>query len=158
MLFRSGQTPTLDDYNAGSEDATCLYYFGQRCRKIASPIPLSTGGGKFYGAWLSNGFLLFTTAATASGSGGADFGAWGTWSKVNERSAVAIFTVRATPSVATATSTTRLVGVSGQNLAYPSVAVNAAGKGAIGATLVGPSYYPASVFIPIRVEIGRAHV
>jgi hypothetical protein len=139
---RSGQTPTLDLYNSG--------YFG-KYRKIAAPIPLSTGSGKFYGAWLSNGFLFFTTTSAASGSGGAEFGTQGTWTKVNERAAVAIFTVRATPTVATATATTRIVGVSGQNLAYPSVAVNAAGKGAIGATLVGPSYYPASVFIPIRV-------
>ena len=90
---RSGQTPTLDLYNSG--------YFG-KYRKIAAPIPLSTGSGKFYGAWLSNGFLFFTTTSAASGSGGAEFGTQGTWTKVNERAAVAIFTVRATPTVATA--------------------------------------------------------
>jgi hypothetical protein len=145
---KSGLTPTLEYYNSGAAAA----YFGfPRFRKIASPIPLSTGSGKFYGAWLSNGYLFFTTSSGAAGTGGAVFGTQGTWSKVNQRSVVALFTVAVSPSVASSTTASRLVGVSGQNLGYPSVAVNAAGKGAVGVTLNGPSYNPSAAFLPFRI-------
>ena len=36
----------------------------------------------------------------------------------------------------------------GQNLIYPSLTMNAAGKGAIGVTLSGPNWYPTSAYIP----------
>ena len=41
-----------------------------------------------------------------------------------------------------------IVDVPGQNLTYPSVAMNADGEGVIGATLVGPEFYPTAAYIP----------
>ena len=36
----------------------------------------------------------------------------------------------------------------GENLTYPSVAMNADGEGVISVTLVGPDFYPSAAYIP----------
>lgn len=140
-------TPFLSLLNSG--------FFGARYAQQAGPIPLDAGSGKFYGAWLSGGYVYLTTATAAQGPGGATYSSSnGGWAAINQRSAAAIFTVDVSSGVDTETSDARVIGVPGQNLIYPSVAVNAGGSGAIGTTLVGPGYWPQAAYVSFTSSAG----
>lgn len=141
----SNTTPYLTLLNAG--------YFGYRYAQIKPPIPLDAGGGKFYGAWRDDGYLYFSTATAAKGSGGATYSSKnGSWSSIKQTTALALFVVGFDGSgVADAVADSAVVGVAGQSLIYPSVAVSD-GSGAMGATLVGPSYFPAVAYVPFSFD------
>ena len=71
------------------------------------------------------------------------------------RAAVAFFIVA--PSVNGNSLTATIVNqgylsVNGENVAYPSIGMNAAGKGILAVTLVGPDFFPSSAYAPIDVN------
>lgn len=135
-----GNTPYLNYLNAGG--------FGVRYARIKSPIPLDAGSGKFYGAWRDGGYLYFATATAAKGTGGATYSSKnGGWSSIKQRTALALFVVGIPGGIVGDTvEDFGIYGVAGQNLIYPSVAVSN-GAGAMGATLVGPSVFPAAAYV-----------
>lgn len=147
----SAQTPFLNYLNAGA--------FGVRYAKQKSPIPLDAGSGKFYGAWMDDGFLFFSTATAAKGTGAAVYSSRnGGWSSIKQRAGLALFVVDVddvgslTPE---GTTDAKVYGVSNANLIYPSVAVHA-GKGGSGVTLVGPGYWPSAAVLTFDVSAGGA--
>ena len=138
-LQASGPTPFLSLLNVG--------YFGVRYPQIKPPIPLDAGSGKFYGAWRDDGYLYFSTATAAKGTGGATYSSKnGTWASIKQRAALALFVVAIPDSDAEHVDADAVYGVSGQNLIYPSIAVSD-GEGAMGATLVGPNFYPSVAYV-----------
>jgi len=52
------------------------------------------------------------------------------------------------------------VAVNQENVMYPSIGVNAAGKGVMAFTLVGPDYYPSAAYAPIDAinGVGAVHI
>lgn len=143
-LQKKGDTPYLTLLNAG--------YFGYRYAQIKPPIPLDAGSGKFYGAWRDDDFLYFSTATAAKGTGGATYSSKnGSWASIKQRAALALFVVAIPDSTEEHVDDDGIYGVAGQNLIYPSVAVSN-GNGAMGATLVGPNYFPAVAYVPFSFD------
>ena len=146
-LQKPGSTPFLTSYN--------LRIWGNY-PVMKGSVPLDAGtGGKIYGAWMHDGTLLFSTGTAATGSGAASFNpSSGEWKPIDQQIAVAVFAVPydADGAVGDAASDAAIVGVPGQNLSYPSIAVDADGEGIVGATLVGPGYYPSVAYIPLSVD------
>lgn len=146
-LQKPGDTPFLISYN--------LRIWGNYPRMQGS-VPLDAGtSSKIYGAWMHDGTLLFSTGTAATGSGAASFNASsGQWKAIDQQVAVAVFAVPfdLDGAVSDEASDTVIVGVPGQNLSYPSIAVDGNGDGIIGATLVGPGYYPSVAYIPLSVD------
>lgn len=96
-------------------------------------------------------------------SDGALWGAVNTLVGDGSRTAIAYFKVR--PSWEDNTLNARMVtqgyvAVDGNNVAYPSVAINANGQGAIAFTLVGPNYYPSAAYVNLTADgvTGPVHV
>ncbi|HUL85008.1 MAG TPA: hypothetical protein VLX89_05765 [Actinomycetota bacterium] len=142
---KAGDTPFLDCFNAN-----CLGL------DPAPPVqqgtwPLDSGPGKVGAGWLRNGVVYLVGGVSLAGPGGAniDESTGLTWEPAGVHAGVAYVALR--PSTWNS-SVSRLfqgsIDVKGQNLIYPSLAMNAAGKGAIGVTLSGPDWYPSSAYIP----------
>ena len=122
---------------------------GVRYPNIKAPSVLDPGNsGKVYGAWLHEGDVYLTTGTPLTGSGAAWYNTNnGAWKAIKQRTGVAWFVL--SPADAGAGLTSSLEGngylaVQGANLTYPSIVVGPTGAGAIGATLVGPSYFPSA--------------
>jgi hypothetical protein len=50
------------------------------------------------------------------------------------------------------------ISVNGQNVLYPSIGVNSAGKGVVGFSLVGPDFFPSAAYAPIDAVNGAGDV
>ncbi|HTG48585.1 MAG TPA: hypothetical protein VK646_13120 [Actinomycetota bacterium] len=139
----AGDTPLLNCEN----DPTCI---GQSNPFQVGPWPLDAADGTVTGAWLHHGVVYLVMGDALAGSGGALVSDDGlTWSPIPVHAGV--FYVGLKPSLFTNKVWLQLQGstdVSGQNLIYPSIAMNASGKGAIGATFVGPNVYPSAAYVP----------
>ena len=143
-LQKAGPTPFLACVNRRS----CI---GAAFPRQKGPIPLDAGGaGKVYGAWLRRGVVYTTTGTNLAGPGSAFFnGTTGKWKPIDVHTGVAYAAFRPS-SGATFSATVEFQGyidVAGQNITYPSVAMNRAGEGAIGVTLVGPDYHPSAAYV-----------
>ncbi|MFZ0324507.1 MAG: hypothetical protein WAN48_10290 [Actinomycetes bacterium] len=139
---QNGPMPLLACVNS----TACI---GVQYPNIKAPIVLDAGNsGKVYGAWLHNGDVYLTTGTPLTGSGAAWYNTNnGAWKSIQQRTGVAWFVLR--PGSAGGGLTASLQGngyvaVQGANLTYPSIVVGPSGAGAIGATLVGPSYFPSA--------------
>jgi hypothetical protein len=130
-------------------DPSCI---GVRYPNQKAPLVLDAGNsGKVYGAWLHDGDVYLTTGTPLRGSGAAWYNTNnGQWKAIKQRTGVAWFVIHpAGRAHFNATlSANDYLAVSGANLTYPSIVVGADGSGAIGATLVGPSYFPSAVVAP----------
>jgi len=142
---RPGPTPLLDCVNK-------LPCNGVTYPHQIPPLPMDPGNsGKIYGAWQEAGVVYLTTGTQLAGSGGASFNSkTGKWKPVQQHTGIAYFALRpTTPDNYAATRVRQgYISVENANLTYPSVAVNAAGRGVISATLVGPTVYPSHAIIP----------
>ncbi|MGZ4149569.1 MAG: hypothetical protein ACXVQJ_05990 [Actinomycetota bacterium] len=144
---RRGPTPFLDCANLG---VAC---YGEDLGFVRGPIPLDSGGGQVFGTWMQGGVVYLTTATALTGWGAAVYNATnGHWHAVHQRAAVAYFALRPDPTGSFHASLTQqgYAGVRGNNLIYPSIALDRNGDGAIGVTLVGPDYYPSVAYIPFH--------
>ncbi len=142
-LQKPGPTPLLDCENK------------HRCIGVTnpdqqSPLPLDGGSGKAYGAWLRGGVVYLTTATAVQGPGGAEYFNGGVdWRPIDLHDGVAWFALQpSTSSQAVQRVNQGIVDVPGENMIYPSVAMNADGEGVIGVTLVGPNRYPSQAYLP----------
>jgi hypothetical protein len=140
---KKGSTPLLTCENS----TACI---GADNPDQKGPWPLDSGSGDVGGAWLRHGVVYLVAGAALDDKGGALIAEDGlSWSKIDVHAGVAFVALQ--PS-----TTSDYVGlvfqgaadVRGQNLIYPSIALNAAGQGAIGATLSGPDFYPSAAYIP----------
>jgi hypothetical protein len=144
-----GPTPLLRCINLG------MRCFGEIWNTVQPPHPLDVGSGKVYGAWLHDGVVYLTTSTALRGRGAARLNTQnGAWSGTKQRSGVAYFALE--PMDPAGSFSADLVqegyaAVAGNNLSYPSIAIGPDGVGAIGATLVGPGYYPSAAYIPFTV-------
>ncbi len=143
-LQKDGPTPLLQCENSFN----CI---GATYPHQTGPIPLDAGNaGKVYGAWLRRGVVYLTLGTNLAGPGGASFNSTsGKWKATDVHTGVVYVALK--PSGGTSFSATRViqgyVNVPGENLTFPAVAMNGAGAGAIGFTLVGPDYYPSGAYI-----------
>jgi hypothetical protein len=141
-----GKTPFLTCVNMGVDCIGVDYPF------IKSPIPLDSGSGKFYGSWLHDGTVYLTTATELKGTGAADYDSTdGSWKPINRRVGVAYFGVSPSPGgggFSASLEQQGYVAVARNNLIYPSIAIGASGRGAIGVTLSGIDYNPSAAYIP----------
>jgi hypothetical protein len=143
-LQKDGPTPLLQCENSFN----CI---GAAYPHQVGPLPLDAGNsGKVYGAWLRHGVVYLTFGTNLAGPGGASFnGQTGKWKAIDLHTGIAYVALR--PSGTGPFSASRVfqgyVNLPGQNLTFPSVALNANGAGAIGVTLVGPDYYPSGAYI-----------
>ena len=114
------------------------------------PLPVDAGSGKVYGAWLRHGVVYLTTATALDGPGGAEFYRRNVkWRAIGLHTGVAWVALRPHVTSAVVDRVNQgVVDVPGENLTYPSIAMNAQGEGAIGVTLVGPDFYPSAAYIP----------
>ena len=160
VLQKPGPTPLLTCIN----DPACI---GTTYPFQNGPVPLDSGSGKIYGAWLRDGVVYLSTGTAMAGRGAADYNSTdGTWSPAAERAGVAFFAVRPTlksGSVHASMVQQGYLGVSHANLTYPSIAVSKGGTAVIGATLVGPGRYPSAAYAtfplgsdPTSVQVGGA--
>ena len=144
---KAGDTPLLDCVN----DPNCI---GAALPVQEGPWPLDSGPGKVGAGWLRNGVVYLVGGVSLAGPGGANISEDGlTWEAADVHAGVAYVALRPStwnPSVSRLFQGS--VDVKGQNLIYPSLAMNAAGKGAIGVTLSGPSWYPTSAYIPFSTN------
>ena len=101
-----------------------------------------------------------TTGTAVAGQGGAEFYAGGVkWRPIDLHDGVAWFALRpSTTTAAVQRLNQGIVDVPGQNMTYPTVAMNAAGDGVIGVTLVGPGRYPSAAYIPFTTAGATASV
>ena len=160
VLQKPGPTPLLTCIN----DPACI---GTTYPFQNGPVPLDSGSGKIYGAWLRDGVVYLSTGTAMAGRGAADYNSTdGTWSPAAERAGVAFFAVRPTlksGSIHASVVQQGYLGVSHANLTYPSIAVSKSGTAVIGATLVGPDRYPSAAYAtfplgsdPTSVQVGGA--
>ncbi|MGE5225737.1 MAG: hypothetical protein ACM3OO_02570, partial [Planctomycetaceae bacterium] len=145
-LQADGPTPLLDCENS----FPCI---GAAYPHQDGPIPLDGGTGKVYGAWLRKGVVYLTVGTSLAGPGGASMSPQtGKWKAIDLHTGVAYVAIR--PSGGSAFSATRVtqgyLDVPGENLTYPSVAINASGAGAISFTLVGPDFFPSAAYVRFR--------
>ena len=161
-LQEPGPTPLLQCIN----DPACI---GATYPFQNGPVPLDSGAGKIYGAWLRDGVVYLSTGTAMAGRGAADYSSTdGTWSPAGERAGVAFFALRTDPasgSLHASMIQQGYLGVSHANLSYPSMAVSKSGTAVIGATLVGPDRFPSAVYAsfplgsaPTSVQVGGAGV
>ena len=142
---KPGDTPLLDCEN----DPNCI---GAANPVQQGPWPLDAGDGTVGGGWLRNGVVYLVAGAALAGNGGALIAEDGlTWSPIPVHAGVAYWGLRP----GRFTDHVGLVfqgaaAVTGQNITYPSIAMNGSGKGAIGATLVGPNVYPSASYLPFN--------
>lgn len=142
---KAGPTPLLDCVNSNPcNGATFPHQTG--------PLPLNAGtSGKVYGAWLHGGNVYLTAGTLLQGSGAAQMNSQtGKVKTLPFKTGILYVVLRPSAPSSYSASMVRqgYIAVDGHNLTYPSVAVNGAGKGAIGATLVGPNHHPSAVVIP----------
>jgi hypothetical protein len=123
-------------------------------------LPLDGGSGKVYGAWLRQGVVYLTTATAVAGPGGAEYFAGGVkWRPIDLHDGVAWFALKPSTGTAAVQRVNQgIVDVPGQNMTYPTVAMNAVGDGVIGVTLVGPDQYPGAAYIPFTTAGPTASV
>jgi hypothetical protein len=140
---KPGATPLLDCEN----DPACI---GATNPVQQGPWPLDAGDGSVGGGWLRQGVVYLVAGAALDGNGGALIAEDGlTWTPIPVHAGVAFFSLRPNPfSNHVALLDQGAAEVTGANLTYPSIAMNGAGKAAIGATLVGPSIYPSASYVP----------
>jgi len=152
-LQKPGPTPLLDCENS----KPCI---GVANPNQKSPLPTDGGSGKVYGAWLRGGVVYMTTATAVAGSGGAEYFSGNVkWRPIDLHDGVAWFALRpSTTTTAVQRVNQGIVDVPGQNMTYPTVAMNAAGDGVIGVTLVGPGVYPSAAYIPFTTAGATAQV
>ena len=143
---KNGPMPLLQCLNAG---ASCPVT-GADVGYIKPPLVLDAGNSsKVYGAWLHAGKVYLTAGTALKGTGAASYDdADGSWAPINQRTGVAWFILR--PGTTSSSAPLSLVSngyvaVDNANLTYPSIVVGPSGSGGIGATLVGPGYYPSAV-------------
>jgi hypothetical protein len=122
---------------------------GTQYPNIKAPIVLDAGNsGKVYGAWLHEGDVYLTTGTPLTGSGAAWYNTNnGAWKAIKQRTGVAWFVLRPATSAGSLGASLLddgYLAVAGANLTYPSIVVGPTGAGAIGATLVGPTYFPSA--------------
>ena len=161
-LQQPGPTPFLDCANHRTRASAAVQPASVRVR-----FRLDGGSGKVYCAWLHDGVVYLTTATAVAGSGGAEFYTHGV-EVASDRPHTASPGSRSgprPPRTAVQRLNQGIVDVPGQNMTYPTVAMNAAGDGVIGVTLVGPGAYPSAAYIPfttagrgVDVEIAGAGV
>jgi hypothetical protein len=152
-LQRPGPTPLLTCENAPS----CI---GADNPDQKSPLPLAAGSGKVYGAWLRKGVVYLTTVTAVAGPGGAEYSASGVrWHPIDLHDGVAWFALRpSTTNQSVQRVNDGIVDVPGENMLFPSVAMNADGEGVIGMTLVGSHRYPSHAYIPFTTAGPTAQV
>jgi hypothetical protein len=138
---KNGPMPLLDCINTTS----CI---GVHYPNIKAPIVLDAGNsGKVYGAWLHDGDVYLTTGTPLQGTGAARYNTNnGNWKPIKQRTGVAWFRLHPTKtgSLSASLRGNGYVAVHNANLTYPSIVVGPTGAGAIGATLVGPNFYPSA--------------
>jgi hypothetical protein len=145
---RSGPAPLQRCINIG---VTC---YGANYSTVRAPHPLDAGSGTVYGAWLHDGVVYLTTSTALRGTGSAKVNVTnGSWVSVKQRVGVAYFALEPTWAGGFAATLVQegYAAVAGNNLSYPSIAIGSDGDGAIGATLVGPDFYPATAYVPFTV-------
>ncbi|MFL6070958.1 MAG: hypothetical protein ACJ72Y_06710 [Actinomycetes bacterium] len=151
----SGPMPLLACVN----DPSCI---GVRYPSQKPPLVLDAGNsGKVYGAWLHDGDVYLTTGTPLRGSGAAWYSTnHGQWKPIKQRTGVAWFVLHPTgqANFSATLSADDYLAVAGANLTYPSIVVGDDGSGAIGATLVGPSYYPSAAVAPFTSGQGPSAV
>jgi len=142
-LQKPGPRPLLNCDNK----ASCI---GATNPPQQSPLPIDSGSGKVYGAWLRAGVVYLTTATAVQGPGGAEFFHGGIdWRPLDLHDGVAWVALQpSTTTRAVHRVNQGIVDVSGENMLYPSVAINGPGEGVIGVTLVGPNRYPSQAYLP----------
>jgi hypothetical protein len=147
----NGPMPLLDCINTTS----CI---GVHYPDIKPPIVLDAGNsGKVYGAWLHDGDVYLTTGTPLQGTGAAWYNTNnGAWKPIKQRTGVAWFVLhpRRQGELTASLRGNGYVAVHNANLTYPSIVVGPTGAGAIGATLVGPDYYPSAAVA--RFKPGQA--
>ena len=125
-----------------------------------SPLPTAGGSGKVYGAWLRNGAVYLTATTALNGPGGAEYFSGGVkWRPIDLHDGVFWTALRpSTTSSAVQRVNQGIVDVAGENMTYPTVAINAGGDGVIGVTLVGPDRFPSAAYIPFTTAGPTASV
>ena len=147
-LQKPGPTPFLDCVNLG---ASC--FFGPDLGHQDGPYPLDSGDGRVMSSFLANG-VLWTTADTAlDGEGSAAYDSSnGSFVPIDQRAGI-LYAAFAPTSVGGDVQASVLqdgyVAVAGNNVTYPSLAVNEANQGYMGVTLVGPDHFPTPAYIPV---------
>jgi hypothetical protein len=162
-LQKPGPTPLLDCLNLG------VKCFGEDVGTQKGPIPFAGGvppqiTGQVDSSFLSHG-VLWTTAMTGlDGPGGAVLDpTTGAWHPIDRHIGVVYFAVRVRVTdgaLATQVAKQGYVNVPGQNLEFPSLALNRHDRGYMGVTLVGPKYNPSAAYIPVglRSEPDAVHI
>ncbi|HJX08029.1 MAG TPA: hypothetical protein VJ736_08160 [Actinomycetota bacterium] len=152
-LQKPGPTPLLTCENK-------LWCIGIDYPDQKSPLPLDGGSARVYGAWLRRGVVYLTTVTAVAGPGGAEFSASGVrWHPIDLHDGVAWFALRpSTTSQYVQRVNQGIVDVPGENMLFPSVAMNAHGEGVTGVTLVGPDRYPSQAYIPFTTAGPTASV
>ena len=116
---------------------------------------------------MHDGVVYLTTTTALEGPGGAEsFNHGVKWRPIDLHDGVAWVALRPSTTSDHVTNVNQgIVDVPGENLTYPSVAMNADGEGVISATLAGPDFYPTAAYIPFttagptsNVEIAGAGV
>jgi hypothetical protein len=156
---KDGPMPLLACIN----NPSCI---GAKLPKIRAPGVLDAGNaGKVTGAWLHNGNVYLVAGTPLKGTGAATYDdSNGSWASLQQHTGVAWFIVK--PSSAGASLVNNgYVAVKGNNLTFPTIAVSSNGSGAIGATLVGPDWFPSAAVArfagtrsPARVQVPAAGV
>jgi hypothetical protein len=143
-IQRPGPTPFLDCLNLG-----CFGDLGQQ----SGPYPLDSGDGRVMSAFMARGVLWTTVDTALTGTGSASWNADdGSSAPIDQRSGILYVAFRpwwSRHGLGVSVLKQGYVAVAGNNLSYPSLAVNEWNRGYIGATLVGPDHYPSPVYIPI---------
>lgn len=149
---KNGTMPLLNCAN----DVNCI---GVALPYQKPPLVLDAGNSsKVYGAWLHHGDVYLTAGTSLKGSGAATFDSSdGSWHPIAQRTGVAWFVLHpkmTSGGLWTSLKRNGVLAVKGANLTYPSIVVGPTGAGAIGATLVGPKYYPSAAVA--RFSPGKA--
>ena len=128
-LQQDGPTPFLHCANR----RTCI---GESDPHQFGPLPVDSGSGKVYGAWLHDGVVYLTTTTALEGPGGAEFYNHGAkWRPIDMHDGVAWVALRPSTTSDHVTNVNQgIVDVPGENLLFPSLGINADGEGAIGVT------------------------
>lgn len=162
-LQEPGPTPFLHCLNLG------VKCWGENVGTQKGPIPFAGGvppqiTGQVDSSFLSHG-ILWTAAMTGlDGRGGAVLDpTTGAWHSIDRHIGVVYFAVRVrvmNGSLWTHVVKQGYVNVRGQNLEFPSIALNRHDQGYMGVTLVGPAFNPSAAYIPIgpRTRPDAVHV
>jgi hypothetical protein len=147
-LQKPGPTPLLDCINLG---VSC--FFGADLGHQDGPYPLDSGDGRVMSSFLADGVLWTTVDTALEGEGSADYDTTnGSFVPIDQRAGVVYAAFAPTVSngdVQASVLQDGYVAVDGNNVTYPSLAVNEENQGYIGVTLVGPDHYPTPAYIPV---------